>query len=77
MRSSWPFLFTILALIAMSVCSACVSQPQENQTPVQNISPPVNVGLRQIPESSGSVSVSLERARQMLEEIEPGSDRKQ
>lgn len=72
MRSSWPYLFTILALVAMSICSACVFQPRQNQTPVQNISPPVNIGLRQIPESPVPTSVSLERARQMLGEIEPG-----
>lgn len=72
MRSSWPYLFTILALIAMSVCSACVSQPQENKTPVQNISPPVNVGPRQIPELPvPSSAISFESARQMLGDIEP------
>jgi hypothetical protein len=70
MRSSWPYLFTILALIAMSVCSACVSQPQENKTPVQNISPVIDVGLRQVPDSPVPSSVSLETARYMLGEIE-------
>jgi len=70
MRGSWFHLSIIFALIAMSICSACVSQPEENQTPVQNISPPVNIGLRQIPESTGPTSVSLENARQMLGEIE-------
>jgi hypothetical protein len=70
MRSSWTSLFIILALIAMSVCSACLQQPLESQTPVQNVSPPVNIGLRQIPESSVQIPVSLERARQMLGEIE-------
>ncbi|MDP3563980.1 MAG: hypothetical protein Q8R70_05775 [Methanoregula sp.] len=74
MRSSWPYLFTILALIAMSVCSACVSQPQENKTPVQNISPSVNIGLRQITDAPVPSSVSLERARQMLGEIEQPVD---
>lgn len=70
MRSSWSSLFTILVLIAISISSACVLQTQENQTPVQNISPPVNIGLRQIPEFPVPTSVSLERARQMLNEIE-------
>ena len=70
MRSSWPYLFTILLIIAMSVCSACISQPQENKTPVQNISPVIDVGLRQVPDSPVPSSVSLETARYMLGEIE-------
>jgi len=74
MRSSWPFLFTILALVAMSICSACVLQPQNNQTPVQNISLPVNIGLRQISESPFPTSVSLEKARQMLGDIKDEGD---
>lgn len=73
MRDSWTLRFTIFALIAMSVCSACVSQPGEYPVPVQNISPLVNTGLRQIAEPTGSTPVSLYDARQMLGEIEyPG-----
>lgn len=79
MRRSWSYLFTILALIAMSICSACVLQPQQSPTPVQNISLPVttlpvNIGLREIPESQVPTSVSLERARQMLGENENEGD---
>jgi len=74
MRSSWPFLFTILVLISMSICSGCVLQPRQNQTPVQNISPPVNIGFREIPENPVPTSVSLGRARQMLGEIENEGD---
>jgi hypothetical protein len=72
MRSSWSSLFTILVLIAISISIACVLQPQENQTPVQNISPPVNVGPRQIPELPvPSSAISFDSARQMLGDIEP------
>lgn len=74
MRSSWPFLFIILVLIAMSICSACVSQSQKNQVPLQNISPPVNIGLHEIAYSPVPTPVSLERARQMLGEIEQQGD---
>ena len=70
MRGSWLHLSIIFALIAMSICSACVSQPEENKSPVQNISPPVNMGLSQIPESPVPTSVSLEKARQMVGEMD-------
>ncbi len=75
MRGSWLHLIIIFALISMSLCSACISQPEENKSPIQNISPPVNIGLRQIPESPVPASVSLEKARQMLEEFEGAGDR--
>lgn len=66
MHKTIPIIFAILALFILSLCSACVSQPPENQTPGQN------VGLTQITVPVDSSRISFEEARQSLREH--GSD---
>jgi hypothetical protein len=62
MRSSLPFLFTILALIVMSICSACVSpsQPPLNETYQHNGGPV------QITSPADSTRISFEEAKAKL-----------
>jgi hypothetical protein len=66
MHKTIPIIFAILALFILSLCSACVSQPPENKTPVQN------AGLTQITVPVDSSRISFEEAVQSLREH--GSD---
>jgi hypothetical protein len=66
MRGSLPSLFTILLLIALSICSACVSQPPANQTPAQN-NGPVQVTPAE------SLYISFAEAKEKLAEYKSNS----
>jgi len=63
MHKSIPMIFAILALFVLSLCSACVTQPPENQTSQQN------TGFSQI--SEGSPSISFDVAQQNLRDYRP------
>jgi hypothetical protein len=62
MHKSIPIIFAILALFILSLCSACVSQSPENQTPGQN------AGLTQITLPIDSSQISFGEAQQSLRE---------
>jgi hypothetical protein len=62
MHKSIPIIFAILALFILSLCSACVSQPPENQTPGKN------TGLTQITVPVDSSRISFGEAQQSLRE---------
>jgi hypothetical protein len=61
MHKSIPIIFAILALVVVILCSACVTQSQENQTS------PRNTGLSQINIPAGS-PISFEEAKTKLVE---------
>jgi hypothetical protein len=67
MHKSIPIIFAILALFIFSLCSACVSQPPENQTPGPN------AGLTQITLPVDSSRISFGEAQQNLREYGSGS----
>ena len=60
MHKSIPMIFAILALLILSLCSACVSQPFANQTSGQN------AGLSQITLQSDTTLISFEEATAKL-----------
>jgi len=62
MHKSIPIIFAILALFALILCSACVSQPTANQTSQQNI------GLSQINIQADNSPISFEEAKAKLAE---------
>jgi len=63
MHKSIPIIFAILALFILSICSACVSQPPENQTQGKN------TGLTQITVPVDSSRISFGEAQQSLREF--------
>jgi len=65
MHKSIPIIFAILALIVMSLCSACVTQSSPNETSQQN------TGLSQIQRPVESPYVSFEVAQQNLPAYQP------
>jgi hypothetical protein len=62
MHKSIPIIFAIFALFVFSLCSACVTQPQENQTSQQN------TGLSQINIQEDNSPISFEEAKAKLVE---------
>jgi hypothetical protein len=62
MHKSIPIIFAILALFVLSLCSACVTQPPENQTSQQN------TGLSQINIQVDNSHISFEEAKAKLVE---------
>ena len=62
MHKSIPIVFAILALVALILCSACVSQPPVNQTQGKN------TGLTQITVPVDSSRISFGEAKQGLRE---------
>ena len=62
MHKSIPMIFAILALFVLSLCSACVTQPPENQTSQQN------TGLSQINIQVDNSHISFEEAKAKLVE---------
>jgi hypothetical protein len=63
MHKSIPIIFAILVLFILSLCSACVSQPPENQTQGKN------AGLTQITVPVDSSRISFGEAQQSLREF--------
>jgi hypothetical protein len=62
MHKSIPIVFAIFALFVLSLCSACVTQPPENQTSQQN------TGLSQINIQVDNSLISFEEAKAKLVE---------
>ena len=62
MHKSIPIIFAIFALFVFSLCSACVTQPPENQTSQQN------TGLAQVTVPSESTRISFDTAQQKFKE---------
>lgn len=65
MHKSIPMIFAILALFVLSLCSACASQPPENQTSQEN------TGLSQILGPVESSYINFDVAQQNLPAYQP------
>ena len=70
MRNNLLLVLTVLFLAGFAFCSACTSQPEQNQTSQKNLTPVTNVGLVPVQGTPAAQVVRFDNALSQLEERE-------